>query len=617
MTISTTRQVRASTDPEERHRYRFGSSAREVQIPRTVLFDPRPLGAPPYYTQSPIVSEYKTVGLEGFEWRGYTDRPGSHKSIGTDPASSSTSVRSDDSDASNARVLKYRMVRRRKRVASTERTEGGEKSGVKDDRCSFPTAAVESEPNRLTVIMDQLGIMSETREMMSQTEPLRNHEKSKQANIDDFENISSASSSPSIQRDNEEIESGGNKVSDAHSPDRVAIDQQQGSDQPSPSTSLAKEPHLVDLLADVASLLDVVKQWSKRANNSSVLESILDRIDDIFTGISCSPTQLGEQDLPDGHSNRSFFQNGQHYSSESSSSNCYGLDARASLLRNGNLNQNQPTVRMSNKSAGISAKLLRCPYFFRDEEQPCQTLHKYIRDLTRHLKCHGFYFCSKCCEHFTDLYGLQGHQCGNQVCIDLDCRNRLGTVQVHRRQQGCKPRFDDLDTPAKWYSLYSLQFPGFKRPIWDEVYVAACSNGVTASSNDCTVPFPPLTTTSSSEQSDLEGGAYSAPRMRDTSANNERESLALDRNAVDDVALRISQQLEALRNMFASQNERLDELNERSRNQETLIHDLRNEVVILRNNMLPFGNNLIDASGGELMGGHLYIDSTNQNAQWR
>ena len=639
-----TRQVRASTDPEGRYQYRVGSAA---EISQAFLSDAGPLGLQDNYTTSPIGYQFADVAPENPAWDKDPKSLGSDILIDTTKSSSSGS-RWDGKFAPTPRRDKRPGMTIRKQTVSSQVTKEGEDLTVKVNRCSTSATRKETEMNRPTAGIKQDGAMTEMREASHLIEQLRslinsgkreevkrefqnmslNEQTSCVAELrrvmsrqESDESSSSGSTSQSDQGHNEGIDGGGDQVSDLDSSEEVVIQEQQGNDQPSPSASSPTEPNLQGVLTDVQSLLDVVKQWSKRTNDNSVLESILDRIDDICTNISYSPTQLGGHDLPDGNSTRSFFQNGQYSSSECYSSDCHGLKGHTLLPRNGNLDQNQPTVRIAKKHTGGFAKALRCPYFFGRQEQPCQTLHKYIRDLTRHLKCHGFYFCSKCSEHFTDAYEMQGHQCGDKVCIDLECQNRPETEQVHRRQQGCKPRFDDLDTPTKWYSLYSLQFPRLKRPIWDEVSVYASNNSGTPSSTDCAVSLLPLTTVSSGESGDVEAVALSTPGLGDTSPNNEQDSPATDRNAVDHIARVILQRVEAhvlqQSRTIMTQNEMLEQQNERCRNHETQIHDLRNEVIALRNNILPSGNDPIETNSGQLVGEQMQVDSTSPDAQWR
>ena len=411
MSSFTTRHVRASTDPEGRYQYRVGSAA---EISQAFLPDTGPLGLQDNYTTSPIGYQFADVAPENPAWDKDPKSLGSDILIDTTKSSSSGS-RWDGKFAPTPRRDKHPRMTIRKQTVSSQVTKEGEDLTVKVNRCSTSATIKETEMNRPTAGMNQDGAMTETREASHLIERLRslvasgnfreakrafyNMSLSEQASFvgkarrdmsrqESDDSSSSESSSQSDQGHNEGIDGEGDQVSDLDSSDEVAIQEQQGNDQPSPSASSTTEPNLQGVLTDVQSLFDVVKQWSKRTNDSSVLESIVDRIDDICTNISYSPTQLGGQDWPDGNSTRSFFQNGQYSSSESSSSDCHGFKGRALHSRNGNLDQNQPTVRIAKKHEGGFAKALRCPYFFGRQEQPCQTLHKYSRDLTRHLKCH-------------------------------------------------------------------------------------------------------------------------------------------------------------------------------------------------------------------------------------
>ena len=113
----------------------------------------------------------------------------------------------------------------------------------------------------------------------------------------------------------------------------------------------------------------------------------------------------------------------------------------------------------------------------------------------------------------------------------------------------------------------------------------------------------------------------SPPGLGDTSPNNERESPATDRTAIDHIARVILQRVEAhvlqQSRTIMTQNEMLEQQNERCRNHEIQIHDLRNDVMALRSNILPSGNDLIDTNSGQLVGEQMQVDSTSPDAQWR
>ena len=116
-----------------------------------------------------------------------------------------------------------------------------------------------------------------------------------------------------------------------------------------------------------------------------------------------------------------------------------------------------------------SGKVFKCPYLFHGQK-PCPTNHSFIRDVIRHLKRHGRFFCSNC-SNFGDASQKKQHVCGKMACIDLHCPNRQSGVQAHERKSGCSVIFKSLGNRRKWNALFALEFPNYPLPPWDRICV--------------------------------------------------------------------------------------------------------------------------------------------------
>ena len=252
-----TRQVRASTDPEGRYQYRVGSAA---EIRRAALSDTGPLGLQDNnYTTSPIGYTFADVAPENPAWDKDPKKLGSNILIDTTKSSSSGS-RWDGKFAPTPPRDKRPRMTIRKQTVSSQVTKEREDLTVKVNRCSTTATRKETEMNRPTAGMKQDGAMTEMREASHLIERLRslinsgkrdevkrefqnmslNEQKSCAAELrrvmsrqESDESSSSGSSSQSDQGHNEGIDGGGDQVSDLDSSNEVAIQEQQGNDQPS------------------------------------------------------------------------------------------------------------------------------------------------------------------------------------------------------------------------------------------------------------------------------------------------------------------------------------------------------------------------------------------------
>jgi hypothetical protein len=84
------------------------------------------------------------------------------------------------------------------------------------------------------------------------------------------------------------------------------------------------------------------------------------------------------------------------------------------------------SLTFSDNNQTAPDKLLRCPWHFLDADEPCKTMFRYIRDVIRHSRRHGFFFCSRCSQSTIDRQEGTRHSCDVKACVDLACPNRAG-----------------------------------------------------------------------------------------------------------------------------------------------------------------------------------------------
>ena len=247
-----------------------------------------------------------------------------------------------------------------------------------------------------------------------------------------------------------------------------------------PAAHDPKAPHPRHVLTQVKPLLETITKLLISAEVDDSQGSTLLQIQRLYNDLDFAPVKIDGHDLPDR-------------------SEVIGNSRRQSpACKYANRSNNDPdqhalSINASSGSRDDSEKLLRCLHFFCREGRPCQTTHKYVRDIVRHLRSHGFFFCGRCSESSTDRDKMKKHSCSEQVnervCVDPNCANRPPEAQVHTRQSGCKFTFDALETRQKWYALYALVFPDSKPPRWDDV-LAPAWNGIEPRFLPDTTPKP-------------------------------------------------------------------------------------------------------------------------------
>ena len=243
-----------------------------------------------------------------------------------------------------------------------------------------------------------------------------------------------------------------------------------------------KAPRSRDVLTQVKPLLETISKLLIRAGVDDSQGSTLLQIQRLCNDLDLAAMKIDGYGLP-------------NKSEVVGNSRCQSPAYKYASRSNNSPDQNALSINASAGSRDDSDKLLRCLHFFCRQGRPCQTKHKYVRDIVRHLRSHGFFFCGRCSQSSTDREKMKKHSCSEQVnervCVDPDCANRPPDAQVHTRQSGCKFTFDALETRQKWYALYALVFPDSKPPRWDDV-LAPAWNGIEPRLLPVTTPHPAM-----------------------------------------------------------------------------------------------------------------------------
>ena len=266
-----------------------------------------------------------------------------------------------------------------------------------------------------------------------------------------------------------------------------------------------------------------------------------------------------------------------------------------------------------------SGKVFKCPYLFHGQK-PCPTNHRFIRDVIRHLKSHGRFFCSNC-SNFGDASQKKQHICGKMACIDLHCPNRQSGVQAHERKSGCSVIFNSLGNRRKWNALFALEFPNYPLPPWVRVCVME-KETVPSISIDTIMERPRAAILPPLSEVPHGLGPTAArilvlPIVLTSGQHSECSSLALSPDELDALNNTVFQQLvnQALIRGSIRQTAIIMEHSEEHRRQRVLnerqdqaFQDLRNEVAALRGTMALQLNSSVQQIDGTCTNGMASID---------